>query len=174
MTEHYEPHDDESGLSAFDIYDYGDSHDADGDDGLAALDYQYSDAQYADATSDEEEADPDTETADIPDMTFSSANASCTVTVTALLNGCVQQVDLSPQTSAMTESELAAEILAVADVAAAKAQSAQYELVSGLLRIQGQDADSIREVVHQRMSLPTPDEAVAAEANLVSRHLQSD
>jgi hypothetical protein len=74
----------------------------------------------------------------------------------------------------MTETELAAEILAVADVAAAKAQSAQYELVSGLLRIQGQDADSIREVVQQRMSLPTPDEAVAAEANLNSRHRRPD
>ncbi|OHU32617.1 hypothetical protein BKG78_17950 [Mycobacteroides chelonae] len=83
-------------------------------------------------------------------------------------------MDLAPQTSAMTENELAAEILAVADVVAAKAQSAQYELVAGLLRIQGQDADSIREIVHDRMGLPTPDEAVAAEANLTSRHLRPD
>ncbi|OBJ94963.1 hypothetical protein A5638_22640 [Mycolicibacterium fortuitum] len=168
MTGHYEPYeDDESGLSAFDVYDDGTSHDDDG--GLSALDYQ-----YADATSDEGVGDPDTESASIPDLTFSSANASCTVVVTALLNGSVHQVDLSPQTVAMTETELAAEILAVADVAAAKAKSAQYELVSGLLRIQGQDADSIREVVQQRMSLPTPDEAVAAEANLNSRHRRPD
>ncbi|MUL81994.1 MULTISPECIES: hypothetical protein [unclassified Mycolicibacterium] len=141
------------------------------DTGLDALDYQ-----FQDSGSDDDHVGGNAEATlgadSVPDLLFPVTNAAGTVTVTALLNGCVHRVDLSPQLSAMTEAEVAAEVLAVANVAATKARSGQYELVSGLLRIQGQDPDSIRELVEQQMNLPTPDDAVAAEASLATRHLR--
>ncbi|WP_166907489.1 hypothetical protein [Mycobacterium sp. DL440] len=106
----------------------------------------------------------------MPDMRFSASDPWQIVTVTALLNGMIDHVELSPQTGReMTERELATEIIAVAEVAAAKAQSAQYELVYELMRLQGQDRDSIRSVVEGMLHLPTPEQAIASEAEFTSQ-----
>ncbi|OHT82971.1 hypothetical protein BKG61_28865 [Mycobacterium syngnathidarum] len=69
----------------------------------------------------------------------------------------------------MTERELAAEIVAVAELAATKAQSAQYELVYELMRLQGQNRDSIRGVVEGMLRLPTPEQAIRSEAEFFSQ-----
>ena len=102
----------------------------------------------------------------LPDLVFSVSNLDHSVTVTAYLNGEIQRVDLTPHVVSMTETELAKEIVAVADVACDKARAAQYELVSTLLLAQGQDSSSIHELLEHRMRLPTPDGAAAAEARL--------
>lgn len=52
----------------------------------------------------------------------------------------------------------------LAEVAATKARSAQYELVYEMLRLQGQGRDSIRGVLEGAMHLPTPEQAIAVEA----------
>ncbi|MGW0161485.1 DUF2694 family protein [Mycobacterium sp. NPDC003323] len=154
MTDYDEPlHDDsDSGLSAFDIYtDMLHSEEA---TGLSAFD-------HADSDSGAEESE----------VVFFATNASGTVTVSAKIDGCVHSVSLSAQSMTMTEAELAREILAVADVAAAKGRAGQYELISGMLRVQGQDEPSARELLVHGLGLPTPEEAIAAEAELVSRHM---
>lgn len=74
---------------------------------------------------------------------FTAANPPGTVTVTALLGGECQRVDLAPAVAALTERELAGEIVAVAEVAAQKAAAGAYELFAALFRGQGQDAASL-------------------------------
>ncbi len=105
----------------------------------------------------------------IPDLLFYAHNAAGTVSVAALMDGSIHRVELAPRVSDMTEAELAREILAVAAVAAAKGRAGQYELVSGLLRMQGQDAASARELLEHGLKLPTPEQAAAAEAALAAR-----
>jgi hypothetical protein len=100
---------------------------------------------------------------------FSVTNSAGTVTVTAYLNGEVQQVRLSPSVVSLTEQELADEISAVATCASEKARAAQYELMSALFRMQGQDFGTIREVLELRLQLPTPEKAAASEAALIAR-----
>ncbi|MDV3129504.1 hypothetical protein M1247_31680 [Mycobacterium sp. 21AC1] len=108
-----------------------------------------------------------------PDLQFVATNPTQTVTVVALLNGMVHRVDLSARVgSEMTESELADEILAVSEVAAAKGRSNQYELVYELMRVQGQDRDAIRELLESTMHLPTPSDAVTTEAEFNLRRLR--
>lgn len=141
-SEEHPAGDHDTGLDAFDIY-------APGED-----------------TDDPARADS------IPDLLFSASNAADSVTVSALMNGAIHRVELSPQVSSMTEAELASEILTVANVAAAKGRAGQYELVSGLLRVQGQDELSSRELLTHGLGLPTPEEAIAAEAALAARSLR--
>lgn len=106
----------------------------------------------------------------MPDMKFAASNSAQTVTVTALLNGMIDSVELSPRAGLdTTEGELAAEIVSVAEVAATKAMSAQYELVYEVMQLQGQDRDSIRGLVEGIMRLPTPEQAIAAESDFLSR-----
>lgn len=142
-----------------------------GDDDLSALDLS--------AFDEEEESDLDAlighgrsdEAFDSevgsPDPVFSATNSAQTVTVTAYLNGAIQRVNLAPHATSLTERELADEIVAVADVAREKARAALYELVSALLRMQGQDSSSMRELLEDRMQLPTPERATSAEAALL-------
>lgn len=103
------------------------------------------------------------------EMLFTATNAAGTVSVSALLDGSIHTVELGAQVVDLTERELAGEILAVADVAATKGRAGQYELVSGLLRVQGQDEASARELLEQGIGLPTPEQARAAEAQLATR-----
>lgn len=106
----------------------------------------------------------------MPDLKFSASNPAQTVTVTALLNGMIDFVELSARTGLeTTEVELAAEIISVAEVAAMKAMSAQYELAYEVMHLQGQDRDSIRGLLEGVMRLPTPERAIATEADFMSQ-----
>lgn len=91
-----------------------------------------------------------------PEPVFSASNASLTVTATAYLNGQIQRIDLSTSVVQLTEAELGAEIATVAARASEHARAAQYELLSALFRMQGQDSGTIREVLELRLQLPVP------------------
>lgn len=139
------------------------------DDDLSALDFFLAAEDTASDLDALIGADPPGDAATgkgLPDLVFSVSNLDRSVTVSAYLNGQIQRVDLTPHVVSMTETELAKEIVAVADVARDKARAAQYELVSTLLLVQGQDSSSIGELLEQRMHLPTPRAAAAAEARL--------
>jgi hypothetical protein len=101
---------------------------------------------------------------------FTVTNPPGTVAVTTNLNGRVQRVDLSPGVTKMTEAQLANEILVVAGVAAVKARAALHTFVASLLRVQGMDGDWARDFVERRLSLPTPGQAGAAEAEFAARY----
>ncbi|WP_102141250.1 hypothetical protein [Mycobacterium hubeiense] len=170
--------DESSGLDAFDDYVAG--YDDEEDSGLHAFDeYVYVHEQGVgpkavgtSATEDDKGTVESTAiNADgVPDLLISATDPTETVTVTTFLSGLPRHIALSPRAASMTEAELAAEILGVSEIAVTKAQSAQYELVEGLLRIQGQDRDSIRELLESKMGLPTPEQAMAAEAEFNSRY----
>ncbi|MFV8172014.1 hypothetical protein [Mycolicibacterium peregrinum] len=151
---------------SLDIFgDYVPIHDGDVE-GLSALDGTVAhDAGVGNKPATTEDSDRG-----MPDMRFSASDPSQIVTVTTLLNGMIDRVELSPLAGReMTERELATEIVSVAEIAAVKAQSAQYELVYELMRLQGQDRDSIRGVVEGMLHLPTPDQAIASEAEFTSQ-----
>uniref|UniRef100_A0A5Q5CAU4 YbaB/EbfC family DNA-binding protein n=1 Tax=Mycobacterium sp. (strain JLS) TaxID=164757 RepID=A0A5Q5CAU4_MYCSJ len=103
------------------------------------------------------------------DLIFVAANPSGTVTVTALLGGECQCVDLAPTVTALTETELAAEIVAVAQVAAQRAGAGAYELFAAMFRAQGEDRASVDDLLRHQLRLPTPDEARASAAELAAR-----
>ena len=91
--------------------------------------------------------------------------------MTTYLNGRVQHVGLSPSATKMTEAQLAHEIPVVAEVAAVKARAALHSFVAGLLRLQGVNGDSARDFVERRLSLPTPEQATAAEGEFAARYV---
>lgn len=104
------------------------------------------------------------------DLVFTAANPPGTVAVTALLGGECKRIDLAPAVAALTETELAAEIEAVAKVAAQKAGAGAYELISELFRRQGQDPASIHDLLQHQLHLPTPEQAVSSAAELAARY----
>jgi hypothetical protein len=100
----------------------------------------------------------------------SATNPPGTVTVTAHLNGLVQQVELAASTTTMTESQLAEEVRVVADVAAKKATSAMYIFMVELMVAQGIGRETAETFMQSNMPLANPQQARAAEAELAARH----
>lgn len=127
-------------------------------------------------TGEEFAAEPDAEPRDdepsIP--LISATNPPGTVTVSAYLNGTVQQIRLSAAVGAVTESELADEIRVVADVAAKKATSAMHIFGIELLAAQGVDRSSAETLMTEHMPFATPAQARAAESALAARHRPAD
>lgn len=98
--------------------------------------------------------------------TFAVTNPLGTVTVTAYLDGRVQQVDLSPKAVTMTESLLAEEILVIAELATQDARSTQFTIMLDGMREQGHDNAATRDFLNRELDLPTPEQAQAARAEL--------
>lgn len=103
---------------------------------------------------------------DLPQFTVTGAYGR--VTVTTQFTGQVEWIALSPRVTQLSESELEREVLAVAAVASLKARAAQSQFVTGLMLTQGQDRDTVRNLVEHHMGLPTPEQALIAEAALTS------
>lgn len=171
--------DDDSGLDSFDSFE---SHDPgtqsdestqDDDD----FDVLYVDAAAADHDTDGDLAafhDPDPHTGDEEQETlfplFVVTNPPGTVSVTAAISGQLQQIQLSPQASKMTESELGYEIQRTAAVAIKKAQAGLNYFVYSTLVKQGMDHSSARNFVEFGMHLPTIEQAKEAEADFVAQY----
>ncbi|MGN7782767.1 YbaB/EbfC family DNA-binding protein [Mycolicibacterium sp. 22603] len=92
-----------------------------------------------------------------PAVSFTVANPSGTVVVTALLGGRIQRIELAPEIVQMTESELCAEITTVADLAADKALAAQHGVVLTLMRDLGHDDGLVRDFLERNLGLPSPE-----------------
>lgn len=175
--------DEYQGLSALD-YAYGDDA-ADQDSGLDAFGESYAtggsdlpDVDDADfggtVASDAAESgdfglaaldDPGDEDAlGIP--LFAVTNPPGTVTVTAFMDGRVQQIELSPKVLGMTEADLSDEIVVIADLAAQDARSAQYSVMLDGMREQGHDDFATRDFLTRELQLPTPEQADSARAEV--------
>lgn len=103
-----------------------------------------------------------------------ATNPPGTVSVTAHLNGSIAQIDLDPRVALMSESELAEEVQAVAEVAAKKATAVLHVSIVRMLLDQGMEMGEARDFVENHMPYATPDQAVSAERDLVNRHRQYD
>ncbi|MGE2737408.1 hypothetical protein [Mycolicibacterium vaccae] len=101
-----------------------------------------------------------------PAPTFTVTNPPGTVTVTALMDGRVHQIDLAPNVVWMTEAGLAEEIVVIAGLATQDARSAQYTFMLEEMRAQGHDHVATRDFLTRDLDLPTPEQARAARAEL--------
>ena len=120
-------------------------------DDLAALDFSFADRESEEADLDAlgeyvaaEEPDDTGDRLDAIDPVavaedderpvplFTVTNPPGTVTVTTFMDGRVQQIELSPKVTNMTETDLADEIVVIAGLATQDARSAQYAFSSRL------------------------------------------
>ncbi|POX94119.1 secretion protein EspD [Mycobacterium kansasii] len=110
--------------------------------------------------------------------TFIVTNPERTISVSALMDGRIDDIQLSTRVASMSETRLASEILMIADLARQKAQAAQYTFIldrmAQLADGDGQHAAQLRESVSTLWNLPTPEQAAAAEAEAFATHYQRD
>ena len=144
-------------------------HSDDERDDLAALDFSVAESELPESDldalggypSESDDAEPE-----VP--VFAVTNPPGTVTVTAFLDGRIKQIDLSPKVTEMTETDLADEIVVIANLATVDARSAQYAYMLEGMRQQGHDDVTTRDFLARDLDLPTPDEAKAARAQTFS------
>lgn len=158
---------DESPVDA--LHDYAPSEPEDSDTDLAAIDSQTDAAP--DAAADEGES---------PEM-FTVTNPPETVSVSALMDGRTQRVELSAKATNMTEAELAEEILVIADLARQKGLAAQHDYLleddslSDTMREMGMDgSDVVRDFMENGIGLVTPEQAAAAQAEVFATRYATD
>ncbi|OBG68454.1 MULTISPECIES: hypothetical protein [unclassified Mycobacterium] len=157
--------DEESAVDA--LHDYAPSEPEDAETDLAAIDSQTD----ADAAPDDEES---------PEL-FTVTNPPETVSVSALMDGRTQRVELSPKVTSMTEAELAEEILVIADLARQKGLAAQHDYLmedaslSDTMREMGMDGnDVVRDFMENGIGLITPEQAAAAQAEVFATRYATD
>jgi hypothetical protein len=116
---------------------------------------------------------------------FTVTNPPETVSVTALIDGRTQRVTLSATaTTKLSESELADEIIVLAELARQKGLAGQHTyLTENADQIQGLDGladlgiDSnqmLRELMQSGMQLPTPEQAEAAQTEVFATRYNND
>ena len=156
---------------AYDM-DFGTGDDRDPESGLADLD-EYAPAEIADAATVEDIIDSQTGDADEQDdddahgPMFTVTNPPGTVSVSSLMDGRIQQIDLAPSVITMTESQLAEEIRVIADLARRKGLAGQYTLMATMLYSEAHhNGAEVREVLEQGLELPSPQQADEAQADV--------
>ncbi len=103
---------------------------------------------------------------DVEGELFSVTNPPGTVTVTALMDGRVHRIELTPPAVSSTEEQLAEEIVVIAGLATARARSAQFTSMLEGMRREGQDDVVTRDFLKRDLDLPSPEEADAAQARV--------
>ena len=90
------------------------------------------------------------------------------------MDGSIQNVELTDKVEKMTESDLAEEIFVLADLARQKARAAQHELMlEAMSEIDDETPTKkgsamLRDFLGMTMNLPTPEEADAAEREVMA------
>lgn len=156
---------------AYDM-DFGTNDDHDPESGLADLD-EYAPAEIADVVTVEDIIDSQTGDADeqddddAPGPMFTVTNPPGTVSVSSLMDGRIQQIDLAPSVTTMTESQLAEEIRVIADLARRKGLAGQYTLMATMLYSEAHhNGAEVRAVLEQGLELPSPQQADEAQADV--------
>ncbi|ARG94342.1 hypothetical protein [Mycobacterium kansasii] len=102
---------------------------------------------------------------------FTVTNPDKSVSVSALLDGRIDRVTVPRRAARMTESGLSDEIMTLAQVAMQKARSALYLRILHSVGEMGRGDKDYDDMLHRlktSLNLPTPEEAAAAEADLVA------
>jgi hypothetical protein len=158
---------------------YPHDHEDERDD-LAALDFSYP-AEPEGAAPDSDlsaldglvAADEQADDANVEPV-FEVSNPPGTVSVTTYLDGRVKRIELSPRVTAMTEADLADEIVLIAGLATQDAKSAQYAVMLEGMREQGHDDAATRDFLTRDLDLPTPEQAQAARAQVFATRYAGD
>lgn len=159
--------DEQSAVDA--LHEYAPSEPEDSDTDLDAIDSQTGPPEQ------EQEVDED------GGEFFTVTNPPETVSVSALMDGRTQRVELSPKVTSMTESELADEIRVIADLARQKGLAAQHSFLLGdaslseTMREMGiGDNDVVRDFMENGIGLTTPEQAAAAQAEVFATRYATD
>lgn len=102
-----------------------------------------------------------------PAVYFTVSNPANTVSVTAVLGGRVQRIELSPSVASMTESEVSDEIQVLSNLASQKALAAQHGVVAALLQDMGHDPAMVCEFLAREIGLPSPDQVAALTGSVM-------
>jgi hypothetical protein len=105
---------------------------------------------------------------------YTVANPLGTVAVTTFLDGRVQHIELTSEARIMTEADLADEIVVIARLAIEQAKAAQYAYMLDGMRQQGHDDAAARDFLTRDLDLPTPEQAQAAQAQLLATRYGGD
>jgi hypothetical protein len=105
---------------------------------------------------------------------FTATNPTETVSVTALMDGRVLNVELSPRVASMTESQLAEEILVIAGLARQQAQAGQHALIADLMGQLGQDPASTRSFLERDLRLPSPETVKSERSSIFAARYADD
>jgi hypothetical protein len=105
---------------------------------------------------------------------FTVANPSGAVTVATLMDGRVERIELGPEVTAMTERELAEEVVVIARLATLEARSAQYSYMLDGMTGQGHDVVATRDFLSRDLDLPSPQDAEAERARVFSSRYADD
>jgi len=172
MPQHDDGQDDVSALTFFTS-----PQSASDDSGVDALRAQSSSAQTQDTTTDVDAlrsttgvaADDEQEEDEAADFLAKVTNLPGTVSVTALPDGSVMQIELRAKVTSMSESALADEILVIADLARQKGLAKQQAFIVHAVQevdIDGVDAGAAGDLILDSLELPTPEQAEAAQAEV--------
>jgi hypothetical protein len=136
-------------------------------------------AETAAGTAELDALDGLTEEDEEPDLAlFTVTNPAGSVSVTAMMDGRVQQVSVTEKASSMSESGLAEEIFVIADLARQKARAAQHIfMVDNMSEMTGdgeQQTALLHEFVGATLNLPTPEEAAAYEEQVFASRYEVD
>jgi len=123
----------------------------------------------------------DTEDADAAEDEFSwelttVTNPAETVTVSTIMDGSICSVELAADAGSMTESELADEILVIADVARQKASSVLHSLLVEGMQAQGiEEGGLLTQILGPGfLNLSSPKQAAEAQAEVFATRYGSD
>jgi hypothetical protein len=106
---------------------------------------------------------------------FRVGNPPETVWVSTAMGGRIQRIELSPNVASMTESELADEILVVADLARQKGLAGQHTYMFEVIQALGiDDAEAARELLEEGLDLSSPEQAEEAQAEVFSTRYNTD
>jgi hypothetical protein len=102
-------------------------------------------------------------------------NPPGTVSVRALADGSVLEIELSPKVANMTESALADEILVIADLARQKGLANQQAFITDATQALGiAEGDAAHGFIADSLELPTPQQAEAAQAEVFATRYAAD
>jgi len=91
---------------------------------------------------------------------FMAINLAETVSVSSRMDGSIEDIDLSPKVTSMSESDLAEEILAVAELARQEGQAGRYNYIFQVgQRLGIAENEAISEMLQEFLDLPTPEKA---------------
>ncbi|MHA3018697.1 hypothetical protein ACXPWS_00320 [Mycobacterium sp. BMJ-28] len=155
-------------------------------DNLAALDFSVAETEpeglvfeafdvYLTVPADTNETGPaHADDAEPGGALFSVTNPPGTVTVTTLMDGRVQRIELAPSAVLATEEQLADEIVVIAGLATQRARSAQFTYMLDGMRREGQDDVVTRDFLKRDLDLPSPEEVDAAQARVFANRYAGD
>lgn len=120
-----------------------------------------------------------TEQDEEPDLAlFTVTNPAGSVSVSAMMDGRVQQITINDKVSSMSETALSEEIFVIADLARQKARAAQHTfMVENMSEMTG-DSDQQNSLLHEfvgaTLNLPTPEEAEAYQEQVFANRYDVD